>query len=371
MSPIAISTCSCSRRSTERCSGSARSPGGSSRVSPSSPRSSATPQAIEVIDDRLSYAEILLDVATSVKPRPMELAMARASTVRARVERIIAAAAMPVAVGWRKRLWIAAAIASGRDRVGRHDRLSHAGRRPPVAADTGEVPAQHYRPFVNFYAMGPCLGVRHLPRGRRAVRSAHRTAQTALDGWQRRHRVLRRLVRRDHVPARCGASLLRADAAHERPRRPRGSRRRDADGEPPIRASLDQYVGWYRIAPNRVLTVRRDGDRLCCGDRGRAASQVLAEGADAFSFRGDHLLIFLRDEQDKGLARAGSERGLRRPPRAARSMRRWPRRSRRTSRAASPKFRTGSGSRSRSPAARRRSCAGSRICAAARRTTIA
>lgn len=67
-------------------------------------------QAIEVIDDRLSYAEILLDVATSVDPRPMELAMARVSTVRARVERIIAAAAMPVAVGWRKRLWIAAAI---------------------------------------------------------------------------------------------------------------------------------------------------------------------------------------------------------------------------------------------------------------------
>jgi len=25
----------------------------------------------------------------------------------------------------------------------------------PVAADAGEVPVQHYRPFVNFYAMGP------------------------------------------------------------------------------------------------------------------------------------------------------------------------------------------------------------------------
>ncbi|EJN15130.1 antirepressor regulating drug resistance protein, partial [Bradyrhizobium sp. YR681] len=52
-------------------------------------------QAIEVIDDRLSYAEILLEFASSVKPRSAELAMARASTVRARVERIIAAGAIP------------------------------------------------------------------------------------------------------------------------------------------------------------------------------------------------------------------------------------------------------------------------------------
>ncbi|MCJ9733770.1 hypothetical protein, partial [Bradyrhizobium sp. PRIMUS42] len=38
-------------------------------------------EAIEIIDDRLSYAEILLDFASTVKPRPAELAMARASTV--------------------------------------------------------------------------------------------------------------------------------------------------------------------------------------------------------------------------------------------------------------------------------------------------
>lgn len=82
-------------------------------------------EAIEVIDDRLSYAEILLEFASTMKPRSVELAMARASTVRARVERIIAAAAMPVS-----RLAQAAVDRGrdrpGRDRVGRHDRLSHA-----------------------------------------------------------------------------------------------------------------------------------------------------------------------------------------------------------------------------------------------------
>ncbi len=61
--------------------------------------------------------------------------------------------------------------------------------------------------------------------------------------------------------------------------------------------SIDQYVGWYRVAPNRVLTVRRDGDRLQVQETGQGRAPVLAEGTDAFSVHGDHLLIFLRDEQ--------------------------------------------------------------------------
>ncbi|MEY9189939.1 M56 family metallopeptidase [Bradyrhizobium ottawaense] len=119
-------------------------------------------EAIEVIDDRLSYAEILLDFASTVKPRPVELAMARASTVRARVERIIAAAAMPVAVSWRKRLWIAAAIVpvvivsagmiayrtAGR---GARRRGCRRGARPALP------------PVRQFLRYGSGLGVRHLP----------------------------------------------------------------------------------------------------------------------------------------------------------------------------------------------------------------
>jgi len=45
--------------------------------------------------------------------------------------------------------------------------------------------------------------------------------------------------------------------------------------------------------------VRRDGERLWLQETGQGATQVLAEGTDAFSFRGDHLVIFLRDEQAK------------------------------------------------------------------------
>ncbi|UQR61876.1 M56 family metallopeptidase [Bradyrhizobium sp. C-145] len=254
-------------------------------------------RAIEVIEDRLSYAEILLDFASTVRPRPVELAMARASTVRARVERIIAAAAMPVAVGWRKRLSIAAAIVPAV--VVSAGMIAY--RTPdaaPVAADAGEMPARHYRPFVNFYAMGPAsvfavfregdelygqlTGQRRLPLTVAKDGTASYAASSgeiifAFDAERRSSELMLRMNGRD----------IRAVRVAEMPTQ--------AAQSPP----LDQYVGWYRLAPNRVLTVRRDGDRLSLQETGQGTTQLFAEGTDAFSFRGDHLVIFLRDEQAK------------------------------------------------------------------------
>src|SRR5882724_4792171 len=66
--------------------------------------------ALEVVDDRLSYAEILLDLVQHVRRAPAGIEMARACTVRARVERILAATTAPAKLGWRKRLWTAAAV---------------------------------------------------------------------------------------------------------------------------------------------------------------------------------------------------------------------------------------------------------------------
>lgn len=251
-------------------------------------------RAIEMIDDRLSYAEILLDVAASVKPRPMELAMAQASTVRARVERIIAAAAMPVAVGWRKRLWIAAAIVP----VVIVSAGMIAYRTPdpvPAGADLGQLPAEHYRPFVNFYAMGPASVFAIFREGdelygqltgQRRLRMSVANDGTAsyaasfgeitfpIDAERRSSELTLRMNGRD----------VRAVRVAEMP----------APATDPV--SLDQYVGWYKIAPNRVLTVRRDADRLQVQETGQGRAPVLAEGADAFSVHGDHLLIFLRDD---------------------------------------------------------------------------
>ncbi|QPF93513.1 M56 family metallopeptidase [Bradyrhizobium commune] len=254
-------------------------------------------EAIEVIDDRWSYAEILLDVATSVKPRPMELAMARASTVRARVERIIAAAAMPVAVGWRKRLWIAAAIVPVM--IVSAGMIAYRTPDPaPLAADLGEVPAEHYRPFVNFYAMGPA-----------SVFAIFREGDD-LYGQLTGQRKLRLTVGNDGTASyaasfgeitfpvdaerRSSELMLRMNGRDMRAARVAEMPTAAADS-----ASLDQYVGWYRMAPNRVLTVRRDGDRLQVQESVQGGAALLAEGADVFSIQGRNLLIFLRDGEAK------------------------------------------------------------------------
>ncbi|MCG2628774.1 M56 family metallopeptidase [Bradyrhizobium sp. WYCCWR 13023] len=251
-------------------------------------------RAIEMIDDRLSYAEILLDVATSVKPRPMELAMAQVSTVRARVERIIAAAAMPVAVGWRKRLWIAAAIVP----VVIVSAGMIAYRTPdpvPSGSDIGQVPAEHYHPLVNFYAMGPA-----------SVFAIFREGDD-LYGQLTGQRKLRLTVAGDGTAsyaASFGEITFAVDmerrsselTLHMNGRDVRAINVAEMPASTTDPVSLDQYVGWYKIAPSRVLTIRRDGDGLQVQETGQGRSAVLAEGTDAFSVHGDHLLIFLRDD---------------------------------------------------------------------------
>ena len=252
-------------------------------------------QAIKAIDDRLSYAEILLEFATSVKPRPVELAMARASTVCARVERIIAVAAMPAAVGWRKRLWIAALIVPAVIVSAGMIAYRAPGSSPDVA-DIGEAAGnQHYRFFVNFYALGPT-----------SVFAVFRDGDELFGQWTGQRRL--RLTVKDGT-ASYAASFGEVSFAVDAERRSsemtvrmngrdiravRIAEMPQASGET---ASLDQYVGWYRVSQNQVLGVKRDGDRLQVQETGLGRSMLTAEGSDAFSIRGDDLVVFLRDAQ--------------------------------------------------------------------------
>jgi hypothetical protein len=64
---------------------------------------------LEMLDDRPSYAGILVELA--LHKATVAVAMARACTLRKRVERILAGTAMPARMGWRKRTLIAIALA--------------------------------------------------------------------------------------------------------------------------------------------------------------------------------------------------------------------------------------------------------------------
>ena len=155
-SPTAISISCCWPRSIVRCSGSVRSRGGSSPGWPNWPKSSATHRALEVVEDRLSYAEILLDLVQHVRRAPAGLEMARACTVRTPgrahsrchhgpCEARLAASGIGTA----------AVILPVVDRLGRLDRLPHA----PVSAPPSTRASRRRRPLrkpqsVAFYSLG-------------------------------------------------------------------------------------------------------------------------------------------------------------------------------------------------------------------------
>jgi len=67
--------------------------------------------ALELLNDPPSYAGILLDFAGRLAEPPVATAMARACTVRKRVERILSGAAAPARMGWGKRALVAIALA--------------------------------------------------------------------------------------------------------------------------------------------------------------------------------------------------------------------------------------------------------------------
>jgi beta-lactamase regulating signal transducer with metallopeptidase domain len=67
-------------------------------------------RAIEALADRVSYAEVLLELVQGPQPKQVGLEMARACTVPTRIEIILAAATLPPRIDWRKRFSIVAAI---------------------------------------------------------------------------------------------------------------------------------------------------------------------------------------------------------------------------------------------------------------------
>jgi bla regulator protein blaR1 len=257
--------------------------------------------ALEVFEDRLSYAEILLDLVQNVRRAPAGLEMARACTVRARVERILAATAAPATAGWRKRLWTAAAVLP----VVIVSAGTIAYSRPPVstlaidgAADT--TTAVRRPQLVDFYSLG-----------RTSIFALFREGDDLfgqLTG-QRRLRLSAAGDGRYSYPANAGQITLAVGdegQPSELMLSQNGQDLRAAriaemswQGTAADTRLLDSYVGWYQLAPNRVLAVTRDGDRMVVQETGRPKFVVTARGADAFSSNHDDLVIFLRDDHAK------------------------------------------------------------------------
>jgi BlaR1 peptidase M56 len=255
-------------------------------------------RALEVLDDRLSYAEILLDLVQHVRRAPVGLEMARACTVRARVERILAATTAPAKLGWRKRIWTAAAVLPVV--VVSAGSITYSTRPASLPAiDRAEDATASRRPeHVSFYSLGRASIFAVFREGddlfgqlsgQRKVRLA--AAGNGTYAYPSPTGQITLAVGNDQQPSELTLNQNGRDVRAARIAE-LSSQGIEADTRP-----LDSYVGWYQLAPSRVLSVTRDGDRLFVQETGRAKFAVRASGPDAFASNHDDLAIFLRDGQ--------------------------------------------------------------------------
>ncbi|SHH08196.1 M56 family metallopeptidase [Bradyrhizobium erythrophlei] len=254
--------------------------------------------ALEVLEDRLSYAEILLDLVQHVRRAPAGLEMARAGTVGARVERILATATAPAKLGWPKRIWTAAAILpvvviSAGSITYTISAVSPLAIEGAQDATTARKP-QH----VSFYSLD-----------RASIFAIFREDDDVFGqlSGQRKVRLAAAGDGAYSYPAAAGQITLAIGSERQPSELTMNQNGRDLraariaemswDGIEADARLLDSYVGWYQLTPGRVLNVTRDGERLYVQETGRPKLEVKPRSADAFTGEHDDLAIFLRDGQ--------------------------------------------------------------------------
>ncbi|MBV9979330.1 M56 family metallopeptidase [Bradyrhizobium sp.] len=256
----------------------------------------ADARAIEVLEDRMSYAELLLELVQNVRPRPLGLEMARACTVPERVDRILAAVGLPAEVGWRKRFQIAAALLPLA--IASSGSVSYRLERAPLSAAADEalltiVPKPE---IADFYSFG--------------ARSVFAVFQDGDDRFaqvtgQRRVRLAAESDGTYAYPAAGGEITFARNA--ERP----GEMVLHQNGHDlkavriaglgqsatATTGAFAQYAGWYELSPYRAVTIVRAGAGMRVQETGRAPFDAVADGADTFAGAHGDLVIFLRSGQ--------------------------------------------------------------------------
>jgi hypothetical protein len=257
--------------------------------------------ALEVVEDRLSYAEILLDLVQHVRRAPAGIEMARACTVRSRVERILAATTAPAKLGWGKRIGTAAVIL------------------PVVIVSAGSIAyrtAPAATPAIDRVADAATAvrkpqSVSFYPLGRTSIFTVSQDGDEVF-GQISGQRKLRLAAAGDGTysyPAPAGPILVAVGREPQRAGPVLSQNGRDISAIRVAELSsqrveadaglLDSYCGSYHLGLGRVLTVTREGERLSAQETGRPKFEIVAHGVDAFASSHDDLVVFLRDGQSK------------------------------------------------------------------------
>jgi BlaR1 peptidase M56 len=255
--------------------------------------------AIEAVEDRLGYAELLLDMVQARHRPVLALEMARSNTIHSRIERILAVTGSPARIDWRRRAWIGVAILPAV--VACAATIAYrTGPAGAVAVASHPAGMERKPQHVAFYGLAPgsILAISHEPDGLSGQLTGQRRLRLAAAGdgaWSYASGRLTFALDADAEPE----ELTVHQDGHDR----NAGRIAELswDGEACGTVQLDDYVGWYELSPSRVVAVTRSGDRLRLKETGRLSYEVTADCGDAFSGRDDNLVIFLRDPKPSDL----------------------------------------------------------------------
>jgi hypothetical protein len=286
--------------------------------------------ALEMLDDRSSYAGILLDVAGSRQRAPVAIAMARACTVRKRVERILAGTAAPARMGWRKRALVAAALAPAviisegaivlsasmppaepvavapSAATAQADALAVVPSAPADVHRSALVDAKVLDRYVGHYAAAPKV----LPDVVLTVTRegdhlfVRRTGEAKLEVFPENDRAFfygvidQRISFRGDGPAQAmvlhqnGLEIeaTRVDAAAAKRAAELFDERVAGQAKPRTAIDVDpnlfdRYVGYYELGPRSIFTVTREGDRLFAQLTGQRKLELFPESDREFFYK--------------------------------------------------------------------------------------
>jgi beta-lactamase regulating signal transducer with metallopeptidase domain len=253
-------------------------------------------RAIEVVENRLSYAELLLDMVHERHRRVLALQMARPNAIRVRIERILAAAHLPARMDWRRRAWIVVAMLPAV--IGCAATIVYrTGPAGAVVAGHASHPAApaHKTQHVAFYGLTPgsIFAISREPDGLSGQLTGQRRLRLAAAGdgaWS--YASGRLTFSLDPDAAQPSELTVHQDG---RDRNAERIAELSSDSEACETVQLDDYIGWYELSPSRVVAVTRARDRLRLKETGRLSFEVAPDCADAFSGKDDSLVMFLRD----------------------------------------------------------------------------
>jgi hypothetical protein len=268
--------------------------------------------AIEVVADRRSYAEVLLDLAGDVPRAPASLAMARAGTVGRRVDRILAATAVPSRAGARRQLIIAALLApvvaicaASVVRSTRPPAAAIASKAEPAAPANGQrspasvsLDPQRLDSYAGYYRFDSGAIFAVTRKGDQPF--AQLTGEGKLPIFPAGEReFLYKAAARITFPGD-GELIVRQHGAELRAVRVAGV---PNAAQPPVKidpSALDSFVGWYQLSPFRVLALTREGDRLFAQVTGRPRFELLARSEASFASADGNIFVVFPDPASPG-----------------------------------------------------------------------